>query len=191
MIVLTIGLVFTSCDCKAQELNGIGRLKLGMRVSDIPELKNSKIITSETPNFLDKNFSDIFYWTNREQIYELRPDTTKDKIYGYYTLKARMFLIPKMEIFDGVWIEEVRLSFYNDSLFEIQCRFSDQLESILSLKYNRKMREFLTDLDYVLCHYDYNTLWLSNITVDNIVENLDKEIKQRKIERLKSKYKNF
>lgn len=117
---------------------GIGSLKLGMKVSDIPILSKS-----DTTSSYDYYIRRIYRNKSIDCVYEfLHEDTSKyyskgSVSYGLISLSpnTRKFYIGRLKISNLIEIENVELLFYKDSLYQIHCNRTSDLEDAIKVKF--------------------------------------------------------
>ena len=109
----------------------LGKLKLGMSINDIPELKEAD--TTSSP---DTYTYKIFRSTKKSSIWEILRDTVNNSNYHASLSKnVRIFYIGSIKISSNISIEQVELKFYDDSLYYIVCESNRTLEEALKTKY--------------------------------------------------------
>ena len=124
-----------------EKINGFGRLKLGMSVSDLPELNDLKLIQI-------RNKNDYFrkaYHSESNEVFEMFPDTNEEyNIVGSLDKRVRSFHIGNIYITDNINIKNVDLKFFDGKLYHIQVdnESSKNLDELLIAKYGAPKTDF-------------------------------------------------
>ena len=130
--ILALALLFVSSFSFAQgtqghRVNGLGILKLGTNVSIMEQFGFIVKATSYSDVLQYKKFTcELIGDTN---------STSQSTIYGKADPRSRVFLVRNVKLTESIEIKEVFLTFFNDTLVEIKCDYSSDLNSALDLKY--------------------------------------------------------
>ena len=118
-----------------EKINGFGKLKLGMSVSDLPEL--AVAIQIRNKNEYYKNV----YGNTTNKVFEMFPDTNDEyNIVGSLDKRVRSFHIGNMSITDNIFIFDIDLKFFDGKLYEIYVHEGN----VPGYKNARKLDELLT-----------------------------------------------
>lgn len=133
-----------------EKINGFGRLKLGMSVSDLPELNDLKLIQI-------RNKNDYFrkaYHSESNEVFEMFPDTNEEyNIVGSLDKRVRSFHIGNIYITDNINIKNVDLKFFDGKLYEIAVNETNsdsndnakKLAELLTAKYGEPKTDIKTE----------------------------------------------
>lgn len=120
------------------QINGFGRLKLGSSTSAIPELNKAvKMDLTQT----DNNF---VYGNVLNLVYEIVCDTNLDNPFGTYDTRVREFQIGQFQLTENIKVQDVRLKYFNDQLYEIGI-YDPQIKELLTSKYGPGLTSIWTD----------------------------------------------
>lgn len=110
---------------------GFGKVKLGMDVKDLEELKEAKAMKN-----YDDFISKVYKNYSNNTVYEQILDTTKiERGFASLDKKVRIFTVPKINVTDEIVLKFVELKFYDDKLYYIKCDYDKNLIDALTLKY--------------------------------------------------------
>ena len=113
------------------KITGFGKLRLGMYVKDLDELKAAKEMKTYN-DFISKVYKNY----SNNNVYEQITDTTKiERGFGSPDKKVRIFTVPKINVTDEIVLKFVELKFYDDKLYYIKCDYDKNLIDALTLKY--------------------------------------------------------
>jgi hypothetical protein len=148
MCLLFVGLIANA------QITGFGKIKLGMSIGQIDEIKNSKKITDEMV-YISK------VWNNHSntESYELVVDTTT--LYsqlGSLDLRVRTFTVPSIKINENIEIELVELKFFNDTLYSIHCDYNREVVEALTIKYGEPKTDIKEEEHQFVYTYTGNTV---------------------------------
>lgn len=117
-----------------EKVNGFGKLKLGMLVSDIPELSNVEKMSN-----YDDYIKYVSHNEENEKIYEEIADTSGENPshLGSFDTSVRTFTIPSYKVTDNITLKFIKLQFKNNKLFSITCDFNFDLNDGLDIKYGK------------------------------------------------------
>jgi hypothetical protein len=192
-----------------QQISGFGKLKLGNPIGSFVDTINIKKIFTR-----DEYFDNLYLHPTSVPI-EFVSDTITGYVETdcYLNKNVKTIYLPKFQILENLILNNVYLSFYNDSLFAISAERNQDLEDALKLKYGTpkedvsekygnygKNQFFLTTYendDFVYCrssiykYFDKNyeanfitNIKLNNKIITNIVENEENIIKNRITKRI-------
>ena len=135
LLVLTMVLVsFVSYG--QNKITGFGKLQLGMSTKDIPDLSNSKIVTTSS------EFFSKVYENRSRNVYETIADTTdRYTSLGSLDNRVRVFQIGKFNLTDNIEVSDVNLKFFNNKLFEIEIKDS-KVDELLTTKYGEPKKDY-------------------------------------------------
>lgn len=87
------------------------------KVTGLGPFKIGKTLSSQIPSFAD---------TSNGRLYHAVPNNAFTDLWyaGYYPMP-------------GVWVEDLELSFFHDTLYSIKCKMTDSLNKAISLKYGQ------------------------------------------------------
>ncbi len=96
---------------------GFGKLKIGMKISEVSEIKDAAHLSKFNRG----------YDPSIRSAYELIPDTNNSlsEMVGFLNKDARIFIVPKIQITDQIEINQVELIFFLDSLVSIRCGYDE------------------------------------------------------------------
>lgn len=165
----------TSSYCQSK-ISGIGVFKLKeMTVNDINKYSSEIGIPIRNTNELldvgedldeDKQTSRIFYLSP-----ELNKDPLSRNIYYVNHPKVKVYLIDHFRVADMV-LHDLKLEFYNDTLYSFYCNGSPKLDSALEIKYGQP--QIKKDEKKVICKSIYGNTPLEEITFRLIWNNTPK-----------------
>ncbi len=118
----------TNKKTEPQSITGFGKLQLGMKISDIPELIDAKKITS-----MNDYFAKV-YGNRTKKSYEIVNDTNEKYPQGEYDKRVREFQIGEYDLTDNIKVTNVNIKFFNDSLYYIEIK-DTKMKELLKTKY--------------------------------------------------------
>ena len=103
----------------------LGRLKLGVCIDDLPELKSENIIKVNSLNIVEYYENENYKDYNKEgKNYEFNHDTITiihiNPIENPILKNERVFLVKNLQISDNITLNNVHLRFFNDFLYHIE-----------------------------------------------------------------------
>jgi hypothetical protein len=138
LLVLIAGVLLSVSSYGQTKINGFGKIQLGMSVSDLPELSNSKLVTTET-DYFNKVYRNV-----TSSSYETISDTTKKyQSFGSLDKRVRIFQIGRLQLTDKIILSDVTLKFFNDKLYSINVN-DKQLDELLTTKYGTPKEDIKT-----------------------------------------------
>jgi hypothetical protein len=112
----------------SQQINGFGKLQIGMSINELPELKNAYQITSS------EDYYKYAIHNKSSASYEIVCDTNEAYPQGEYDPRVRMFQIGKLDLTENITVSDITLKFYKNKLYFIEVSDS-KMEDLLKLKY--------------------------------------------------------
>jgi hypothetical protein len=141
-VIIFLSIIFLYATTFGQDkIEGIGKFKLKKTTTAyLDTLVKEKDFDRETIHSFEEYFS-LRSRTNK--LAEIFPDTVKtynSPSYSHYCADARVFYIPKIEI-AGIVLTDTYLTFYKDTLVDINTDYSSQITEAFGLKYGEPQIE--------------------------------------------------
>jgi hypothetical protein len=171
---LYIALVFLALQSNSQNSIGLGKLKIGMDVSEIKELSNAKKIkpfSSDYIKYVYKNYSCKYF-------FEIKIDSTNESHWsiGFIDKSVRVFNVGSFNLTETIIIKNVTLRFKDNKLYHIECEENENLEEGLKVKFGppkivvkEKPKEYINELGVTTVKVEKEYTSIYNTGLDNIV----------------------
>lgn len=134
-IITIIFLTFSILSFGQSKIEGIGKFKIKqLTVSSLNSLIKDEGLTKKTVSSSKEYFGLL---RQKEVIAEVFPDTIKSynsPPSSSYCHDTRVFLIPEIEI-SKIKLNEIILTFYNDTLVKINTKYGAEIVDALTIKY--------------------------------------------------------
>lgn len=112
-------------------INGYGKIQLGMDIKDLTELSGA-VVVSSTSDYFDK-----VYEKRNKEVYELVADTTSYyPTCGSLDKRVREFYIGAYPLTESITVNELKLKFFEGKLFHIEC-YGGSVNDLLEIKYGK------------------------------------------------------
>ncbi len=132
ILFLQIFLVIFSSGYSQLKINGFGKIQLGLKIDEIPELANSVLIDNQD-DFIRK----VYRNTETNIVYELKSDTTEPyPTFGSLSNRVRIFQIGEYVVNENIKFQNIRLNFFEGKLYEIIVPGSE-IDELLTTKYGK------------------------------------------------------
>lgn len=115
------------------KIKGFGKLKLWESSKVVTEAGMPIVSIKTNTEYMRR----VYEKTKGSAVYELVYDAkVKDKIYEATSdNRVKIYCIPNYQITDQIKLVALTLKYFNDSLFSVECKYNNDLEEALTLKY--------------------------------------------------------